>query len=981
MQEEVSIEETLRRKFPEMKPVTTPPTLGRINGIGLSLFGSRDRDAQTNTYVKSWGFTVFFIPILALGAYRVADAPGGGWYFLGKEKSSGLAKIMNLLVIALIGSFVFAGMNAARKSSPEYRAGKQLAAATEHYDAGRFDEASDVYLSMVKRNTPKQPEVRTGLQESLDAGLRSSDSGQQLGAMERLVDLPATLTKSGPFLPDVENRALRIASEGTDPLWSAEILDHAASLSENPAAIREQQVVLLEKGVAANPTALEPAERLALVYESQGRSEDCLKILEPLRDELGTRQGARILGRAYLEAGDNEKAHSLLTAYLKPRMRDLKNAGKDYEALGERLWQRWLTHLDEGKAPDSWYRSYEKANEEGQNQKVNDFIMGKIEGDISYQRAMKRFMDANENVPVAIDLGLVQLNRAQELPDPKAKKDELEAAEKTFLSIQSYAGESDEYRMFLGQVYSWLGKEAEAKDLFDRLLESNKRSPEILYTVAATMRDLGDAKSARDMLEEGYEKSRNVDLKRNIAALRANVQIDLDDQIKWLERGDTSSPQMKANLLGTKAQKDIENGDTESAIKSLKEATTIYEKLPEGSITFNNHALVLLDLYQVTADPAYTRRAAKLLEQASALSPSDTILMGNAASTQLNSAMIQLVSGKLDQKALTGESAFSQYVFLYKDDASRKSLIAKLGAMEDFQSSSRNYERAMLLAPKSKSNYSRALLIHGLTMNEQGLEKLNSRLREVSLNFDEEISDSRASYAGEYEADTVKSATVRLAQTEKLVKAASSANSLTGVYAAATHISAQLDLMHYQKDGDIAKIVAAAKQAHNDAPSSGTHSVLVAAQLMNAMLAMDAKSPQFAKIRHSARNVLGPKDFTLLALHSGGQIAETLKSLPEFKLYFDLELQSMKNFSERHSPEDWALIAAVTPAEAPAIADNVATNSLRRHTVEISEILSPLSSGSVTNAYFHKLMAGDSAGAKKVYEDAIARGIPLPKFE
>ena len=55
-------------KFPELRPVSSPPPLQTINGVGLMVYGSRDYDEGTNTYVVTLFFTFLFIPIFALSA-------------------------------------------------------------------------------------------------------------------------------------------------------------------------------------------------------------------------------------------------------------------------------------------------------------------------------------------------------------------------------------------------------------------------------------------------------------------------------------------------------------------------------------------------------------------------------------------------------------------------------------------------------------------------------------------------------------------------------------------------------------------------------------------------------------------------------------------------------------------------------------------------------------------------------------------------
>ena len=90
----------LKAKFPDLEPISGPPPLFRLNGCGFTVLGTRDRDPETATYLTTYTFTVVFLPVLALRAYRVADAPGGGQYYYGREGLSGLARGWNWLLAA-----------------------------------------------------------------------------------------------------------------------------------------------------------------------------------------------------------------------------------------------------------------------------------------------------------------------------------------------------------------------------------------------------------------------------------------------------------------------------------------------------------------------------------------------------------------------------------------------------------------------------------------------------------------------------------------------------------------------------------------------------------------------------------------------------------------------------------------------------------------------------------------------------------------
>ena len=92
MSDEHEQEIDLSKKFPKMRPVKSVPELFRINGCGVAIYGRRDYDAETFTYVATQCICLLFIPVFPIRAYRVADAPEGGWYFIGKEPLSGVAK-------------------------------------------------------------------------------------------------------------------------------------------------------------------------------------------------------------------------------------------------------------------------------------------------------------------------------------------------------------------------------------------------------------------------------------------------------------------------------------------------------------------------------------------------------------------------------------------------------------------------------------------------------------------------------------------------------------------------------------------------------------------------------------------------------------------------------------------------------------------------------------------------------------------------
>ena len=69
--------EYLRKTFPGLKPISGPPSLFTLNGFGLSLAGSRNKDPQTGASIKSHLIALLFIPVFVLGSYVTAPAPEG----------------------------------------------------------------------------------------------------------------------------------------------------------------------------------------------------------------------------------------------------------------------------------------------------------------------------------------------------------------------------------------------------------------------------------------------------------------------------------------------------------------------------------------------------------------------------------------------------------------------------------------------------------------------------------------------------------------------------------------------------------------------------------------------------------------------------------------------------------------------------------------------------------------------------------------
>ena len=143
------INKKLQLKFPGLVPVKKAPSLGTLNSFGISVYGKSNFDQETNTYTKSLAICALFIPIFYISAYRVADAPGGGWYFLGKEKLSNFSKNWNYVVLLII--FAFIGQLAYNQhiTSPQYILKEKIVEAENIYRTGDTNKALQRYYAIL----------------------------------------------------------------------------------------------------------------------------------------------------------------------------------------------------------------------------------------------------------------------------------------------------------------------------------------------------------------------------------------------------------------------------------------------------------------------------------------------------------------------------------------------------------------------------------------------------------------------------------------------------------------------------------------------------------------------------------------------------------------------------------------------------------------------------------------------------------------
>jgi hypothetical protein len=200
-------------RFPDMRPVRSAPALVRVNGIGCGVYGSRDHDAETGTYVTTYCFSFLFIPIFALTAYRVARAQNGGWYFLGRVPLSNFAKTWNvLLLLAVAGVAGLIGWESYTHST-DYVAGQRLAEADTLAAGGQIAKAAPMYRELATGRSSHAAEASDRLKGLLDDPALNASLKDATTVFRAVVEVQQ---QKGMRVNDLEERGLKLIDQHGD---------------------------------------------------------------------------------------------------------------------------------------------------------------------------------------------------------------------------------------------------------------------------------------------------------------------------------------------------------------------------------------------------------------------------------------------------------------------------------------------------------------------------------------------------------------------------------------------------------------------------------------------------------------------------------------------------------------------------------------------------------------------------------------------
>jgi tetratricopeptide (TPR) repeat protein len=977
---EPTLPDELRHKFPQLRVIKHKPILHTINGFGFSVYGQRDWDAETRTYVKTHCFCALFIPLLALGAYRVVEAGPRSWHFIGKEPLSPLARSWNGIV-ALLAVMLAAHLGwQAHIASPEYKARQNLQAATTSLKEGQPLRAATMYLPLAQGRY-YAGESREGLRASVEQCLQSDSPELVEGGLHVLAGLPPQLNQPTPLVPDAFNRGLALVDKfkARDLETALDILKATAAVDPTNAATKPLQIDLLKAAIAAKPGNTNRVVELALVYEADKQLDESVKVLLPYRQELGATEGARILGQYLLQEGKNEGAYGLLFPYVQARLDRLHNIETAYSNTVAAVSDRALAELNANRADRSFYESYKTASKAQKAELVDNYIETRLRSDPAYKRVLAEFKEANEVVPVALDLGIVQLNRAQNLKDAAARKTELEAAEKTFLAIRSFAGDTDEYRLFLGQVYYWLGKSKEGRELFDQLLASRKRAYSILMSLSETLRAVGETADARALAEEAFQTAKSNKEKSIAAMLRALLYKDEDDRIVWLEKADPAALLIQIELNGARGKKALQQGNKTLAADFLRKAIAGYQGQPKSAGSLNNCGLACFDLYEATGNIEDHKRGMALLEEAVAMDPSDSILLHNTTYTLITRAIMDVVRDSINLDVLGERADLRMLAHLYRNEQERGPIYQQLRDSETMKKGLAYLDKALLLAPKSLSLYSLALSVHGGFRDLNELQKLQQRFRVAAPDLTETRAETLKAYQGVNNKDDLEKIQARIRTLEGLLQLPAIQNqTLTLEHVNVSLVELWQTVWICGGNIDSRRLLETALATHQKHQSSASRGALKAAYSFMANEQLAQQNPDYAALVARTRRALAPEYLLVFVLERGGPMADLARKNEYVNRALALQKETVESFPSQVAVTEWASLRTSDPATAAVVAKRFKENETGRLIDELKFQLNPVSATAVLEQYWTQKLLGNEKRAAEIYQTAVHDGVPLP---
>jgi tetratricopeptide (TPR) repeat protein len=966
-------------KFADPRPTLAEPPLYHLFGFGLYLYGDRDFDVETQSFVRTLCLCVLYIPLIPIRAYRAAPALDG-WSYLERVPVSGGARAWSLAAwLALLGAGGALGAHAVW-NAPERVAARHMEQAEQLAEGGRVGDAAGLLAGVARGSTDQAQPAARRLAELLD----HPDTKRDPKAMLAVLGAASGVKKAGrwpagaPSIIDRGRDAARSLSASA-PKDAVSILDELDRLGPADPSIADLRHGLLEAAVAADPSDAEWASRLAVDYEARGQLDRCEKFLEPLRHRLGELEGARVLAMVDARANRVDGALTLLRAYTKPRLGRLRDAEAKFQSLVREGQQRVIKQLENQRPSDFDYERYRRAGPSQRQEMVIQYVDAKLKQEPAIAAAERALMAEVAVVPAVLELAVLSLQHAQAQSDPSARKSLLDEAESNFLAVSRMAGEQAAYQINLAQVYYWQGKHDEGRRLLDRVLGEQKRDPALLVQAAVMLREVGSVSEARTLAEEAYNAAMVPAVKNEAAVIRGLLGEDVEERITWIRRANTNEPHIKAILCEDLARQAMDKGDEPQAIANLRQAIAIYESMPESHAVLNNLWISLSQLARLTGDTAAHDRAAAMIQRAAQQAPGDSLALFNASEALVELGIRDLIGGAIDLRALRRDAEFDLLDQLVEDERGREAFAARLRAHPLVSRALSMKEKVSLLAPRNAGFHEALVRVLERRRDGEGLRKLLATLERTELDLSDRARRLAEQKSGVKDRQRKEQARGMLALAEPILPVARAKGGPTFAAAASEVMQARLAAATYGIPVDLDATVVLLEDASAKSPSIGSRHALAHALLFRATDRLTRADSRFADLWRRSFRSLSCAEVLAAVLSVDGPLKPMVLRDPDVDRALGLLHQTYSACpSFASGPQSWALAREKFPQDAAAMAQAYFRTDWDQLGDLARSRLDPTDPSTSLKAYWRARMQHKESEALAIVKNARSRGIPVP---
>lgn len=903
----------LQRRFPELEAGVRPWRLFAINGCGLSLLFGRDHDAETGTYVKTLCLTILWVPVFPVSAYRVADAPTGGWYVLGRVPPSRAMHVARRIGAAVVLAAAAAAAWQAYTTTDAYKDGVELARAHRAAAKGRLDAAANRFQVLADSRRDVAGAAREGLRAVVE-----SISSATPPEMARTVLVVANRPTGGegPVVPDLWRRATVYASDPARlPVANqVEILESYAVLAPDEGALAAERRRLVERGAAASPPDIWAVSELAVEFESRSDAAGAEALLAPHAERLGDTEGARILGQIRAAQARFEEAFPLLNPYVTARLDRLHTETEAFQKSFAIVQQDAIDALRRGHESEEWYERFEQADESARSAMVAEVVARRVEEDADFTARRTRYREAARVVPVAMDLGIVRMQRSRSMSDAAAARRELEEAERVFTAIDGVAAGDPDYELAVARVSFWLGKKDACEAHLAAALATAGGTFDARAKVALVLASLGEQAGARSHWEAAYAVATN-QAERSMAAyaVSANTPDDPASALAWVRKADASDPTVAAATAACEGRVAALRGDLAAAERALAASLAAYDRLQRNSVNLNNAALAAAQLSALTGRVETLVDAGRRLRDALAEMPSNVTLLSNAAQTLASIGWVRGLDGEIDLRFGIEDLCAARY----DDSAGREAIRAAARASEEMREAQRLFDRGIGLVPGN------AELIRASADLADDLGD-EARLRDLAALVTREAPDTergRAAYvaASAHVKDRTRPKTVLASVKARMERLGADASPRDRALVEVAFVQAAGHACMVGVEVDLEALDARARRLHAEFPCSATRTAerITAALIVHRALA--AANARYAREAERTIAFVGTEPLIAEALYRDAALRDVAGASSDFARLVDLLEESDRKFPGELAANSRALLwlAGRRPLAAP----------------------------------------------------------------